>query len=59
VIEPGECGAGVHDPAQARHLLINTLASQVTMFPAACACHGVRHAPADGLGTPARLSPLR
>ncbi|WP_374359482.1 FAD/NAD(P)-binding protein [Pseudoduganella danionis] len=35
VIEPGPCGAGVHDPEQSRHLLINTLASQVTLFPLA------------------------
>jgi uncharacterized NAD(P)/FAD-binding protein YdhS len=42
LIEPGECGPGVHVARQPQHLLINTLASQVTMFPAAGA---VRHAP--------------
>ncbi|MBY0556381.1 MAG: FAD/NAD(P)-binding protein [Burkholderiaceae bacterium] len=35
VIEPGACGPGVHDPGQPQHLLINTLASQVTLFPLA------------------------
>jgi uncharacterized NAD(P)/FAD-binding protein YdhS len=34
LIEPGECGPGVHAARQPQHLLINTLASQVTMFPA-------------------------
>jgi len=34
LIDPGECGAGVHAARQPHHLLINTLASQVTMFPA-------------------------
>jgi uncharacterized NAD(P)/FAD-binding protein YdhS len=42
LVEPGECGPGVHSPRQPRHLLINTVASQVTMFPAAGA---VQHAP--------------
>ncbi|NYE63549.1 putative NAD(P)/FAD-binding protein YdhS [Duganella sp. 1224] len=42
LIEPGECGPGVHAMRQPQHLLINTLASQVTMFPAPGA---VRHAP--------------
>lgn len=42
LIEPGECGPGVHAARQPQHLLINTLACQVTMFPAAGA---VRHAP--------------
>ncbi|MFS2005295.1 FAD/NAD(P)-binding protein [Duganella sp. CT11-25] len=42
LIEPGECGPGVHAARQPQHLLINTLASQVTMFPAAGA---VQHAP--------------
>ncbi|MYM21277.1 hypothetical protein GTP46_01260 [Duganella sp. FT135W] len=34
LIDPAECGAGVHAARQPQHLLINTLASQVTMFPA-------------------------
>jgi len=42
LIEPGECGPGVHPTGQPQHLLINTVASQVTMFPALGA---VRHAP--------------
>ncbi|TFW16548.1 FAD/NAD(P)-binding protein [Duganella callida] len=42
LIEPGECGPGVHSPQQPPYLLINTLASQVTMFPAPGA---VRDAP--------------
>lgn len=42
LIDPGECGAGVHAARQPPHLLINTLASQVTMFPAPGA---VAHAP--------------
>jgi uncharacterized NAD(P)/FAD-binding protein YdhS len=42
VIEPGECGPGVHSPRQPQHLLINTIASQVTLFPAPGT---VRHAP--------------
>ncbi|NVM75881.1 putative NAD(P)/FAD-binding protein YdhS [Duganella sp. SG902] len=42
LIDPGECGAGVHAARQPQHLLINTLASQVTVFPAPGA---VAHAP--------------
>lgn len=42
VIEPGECGQGVHMARQPQHLLINTLASQVSLFPAP---EMVRHAP--------------
>jgi len=42
VIEPGECGQGVHMARQPQHLLINTLASQISLFPAA---EVVRHAP--------------
>jgi uncharacterized NAD(P)/FAD-binding protein YdhS len=42
LIDPGECGAGVHGARQPPHLLINTLASQVTMFPAPGA---VQHPP--------------
>ncbi|RJG14819.1 FAD/NAD(P)-binding protein [Massilia cavernae] len=44
LVDPGECGPGVHLPRQPQHLLINTLASQVTIFPFAeavqipCAC---------------------
>lgn len=34
LIEPGECGQGVHSARQPQHLLINTIASQVTLFPA-------------------------
>lgn len=33
LIEPDVCGPGVHSPRQPQHLLINTLASQVTIFP--------------------------
>ncbi|WZB60819.1 FAD/NAD(P)-binding protein [Achromobacter xylosoxidans] len=32
VFEPGDCGQGVHPAGQSDHLLINTVASQVTMF---------------------------
>ena len=42
VVDPGECGPGVHSPRQPQHLLINTIASQVTIFPAPGT---VRHAP--------------
>jgi uncharacterized NAD(P)/FAD-binding protein YdhS len=42
VIEPGECGQGVHMARQPQHLLINTLASQVSLFPAP---EMMRHAP--------------
>ncbi len=35
LIEPGDCGPGVHGTRQPQHLLINTIASQVTLFPAA------------------------
>lgn len=42
LIDPGECGQGVHAARQPPYWLINTLASQVTMFPAAGA---VQHAP--------------
>src|SRR5471032_1697123 len=34
LVEPGECGPGVHSTRQPQHLLINTIASQVTLFPA-------------------------
>ncbi|MQA41514.1 FAD/NAD(P)-binding protein [Rugamonas aquatica] len=34
VVEPGDCGPGVHSVRQPQHLLINTIASQVTLFPA-------------------------
>src|SRR5262245_40720883 len=33
VIDPGNLGEGSHPSDQADHLLINTLASQVTMYP--------------------------
>lgn len=33
LVEPNECGPGVHSTRQPQHLLINTVASQVTMFP--------------------------
>jgi uncharacterized NAD(P)/FAD-binding protein YdhS len=33
LVEPNECGPGVHSTRQPQHLLINTLASQVTIFP--------------------------
>lgn len=33
LVDPGECGPGVHSPGQPQHLLINTVASQVTIFP--------------------------
>lgn len=33
VIDPGEFGEGAHSAAQADHLMINTLASQITMYP--------------------------
>ncbi|WP_375414015.1 FAD/NAD(P)-binding protein [uncultured Bradyrhizobium sp.] len=33
VIDPGNLGEGSHPTDQANHLLINTLASQVTMYP--------------------------
>jgi uncharacterized NAD(P)/FAD-binding protein YdhS len=43
LIEPGECGPGAHAVHQPQHLLINTVASQVTVFPTAGA---VQQAPA-------------
>ncbi|MDR8050743.1 FAD/NAD(P)-binding protein [Burkholderia cenocepacia] len=33
VIDPGEFGEGAHNAEQARHLMINTLAAQITMYP--------------------------
>lgn len=33
LIDPAPCGPGVHAVRQPQHLLINTLASQVTLFP--------------------------
>ncbi|MES2151131.1 MAG: FAD/NAD(P)-binding protein [Pseudomonadota bacterium] len=33
LIDPGDCGPGVHSARQPQHLLINTVASQVTIFP--------------------------
>ncbi|MES2126598.1 MAG: FAD/NAD(P)-binding protein [Pseudomonadota bacterium] len=35
LVDPAECGPGVHSPRQPAHLLINTVASQVTVFPSA------------------------
>lgn len=32
IVDPGECGQGSHPSRQPDHLLINTVASQVTMF---------------------------
>lgn len=32
IVDPGECGQGAHRSMQPDHLLINTVASQVTMF---------------------------
>ncbi len=34
LVEPGECGAGVHGPHLAPHLLSNTASGQLTIFPA-------------------------
>jgi uncharacterized NAD(P)/FAD-binding protein YdhS len=33
LVEPNECGPGAHSPHQPAHLLTNTVASQVTVFP--------------------------
>ncbi|WP_205417493.1 FAD/NAD(P)-binding protein [Trinickia diaoshuihuensis] len=33
IVDPGECGQGTHYDTQPPHLLTNTLASQVTIFP--------------------------
>src|ERR1700753_2875665 len=33
LVDPGECGQGTHYARQFRHLLTNTLATQVTLFP--------------------------
>jgi uncharacterized NAD(P)/FAD-binding protein YdhS len=33
LVEPGEAGPGAHGTRQPQHLLINTVASQVTIFP--------------------------
>ncbi|WLE59895.1 FAD/NAD(P)-binding protein [Burkholderia plantarii] len=33
VVDPGECGQGTHTARQPHHLLTNTLADQVTIFP--------------------------
>jgi len=33
LVDPGECGQGTHCARQFRHLLTNTLATQVTIFP--------------------------
>ncbi|VVD77064.1 hypothetical protein PCA20602_00913 [Pandoraea capi] len=33
VIDPGELGEGAHSASQASHLMINTLAAQITMYP--------------------------
>ena len=43
LVDPAECGPGAHSPRQPAHLLINTVASQVTIFPAPGT---VEHAPA-------------
>ncbi len=34
LVEPGECGPGVHGPQLAPHLLCNTEAGLLTIFPA-------------------------
>lgn len=33
LVDPGECGQGTHSARQPHHLLTNTLANQVTIFP--------------------------
>ena len=33
LVDPGECGQGTHSAQQPAHLLTNTLANQVTLFP--------------------------
>ena len=49
LIEPGECGPGAHAVRQPQHLLINTVASQVTMFPTAGAVQQVPVCPTPSL----------
>src|SRR5262249_59043336 len=33
LVDPGECGQGTHRAGQPPHLLVNTVSSQVTIFP--------------------------
>ncbi|WP_063899426.1 FAD/NAD(P)-binding protein [Burkholderia stagnalis] len=40
VIDPGDLGEGAHSAAQAGHLMINTLAAQITMYPPVSAIGG-------------------
>lgn len=40
VIDPGDLGEGAHSAAQAGHLMINTLAAQITMYPPGSAVGG-------------------
>ena len=56
LIDPGECGQGTHYARQPHHLITNTIASQVTMFPPQSVVGG-----ADGtsLAQWARLSGYR
>jgi uncharacterized NAD(P)/FAD-binding protein YdhS len=44
IVDPNECGQGSHPSAQPEHLLINTVASQVTMF-APVSVAGGEHGP--------------
>ncbi|MES2076163.1 MAG: FAD/NAD(P)-binding protein [Pseudomonadota bacterium] len=59
LVEPGECGQGVHSARQPQHLLINTVASQVTLFPAPGAVELPPHCATPSLTEWARQSGYR
>ena len=60
LVEPGECGPGVHGPALAPHLLCNTEAGLLTIFPAPGAFeHGSVCAAAASLAEWARAQGYR
>lgn len=42
IVDPGECGQGTHYDTQPAHLLTNTLANQVTIFPPDSVAGGAR-----------------
>lgn len=59
VIDPGDCGPGVHSPHQPQHLMINTVASQVTIFPFRDAVHAAPAMPTPSLTEWARAQGYR
>lgn len=59
LVEPGECGPGAHSPRLPQHLLTNTAAGQLTIFPAPEAVELPPSFPTSTLGQWARAQGYR